>query len=380
MLVISLEEFGLSKYESNAYLTLISKGATSASDLAYYSAIPRTKIYSVLLKLAKKRLVILSRSKPITCTAIGPENAFNSILQKQINKVDTMNTIIDNLKEINLNSKHNTVDEKIYHHINVDNNFTKINQLFDNVKSSIKIMVDCDGMNILTKCKKQLIISIKKDILIQIIVPPNAIATNQFKTIPDGIKIHISDISQNCFIFDDSELLLIDNKVKTSAIFHYDIILNNLMLKIFLNVWNNSYDANHFDDISQYQAQEIYKMIHLIDNSLKYILKNSLINNRNIDLVLFLEQNNLFIFNKTFHEVLNIINLILNITCSGYVRFDPATKSITMESKINNSLAPWILILKEYLYKHEYIIKMFYTPNNLNKIHIKIIDIHENKK
>jgi len=380
MLVISLEEFGLSKYESNAYLTLISKGATSASDLAYYSAIPRTKIYSVLLKLAKKRLVILSRSKPITCTAIGPENAFNSILQKQINKVDTMNTIIDNLKEINLNSKHNTVDEKIYHHINVDNNFTKINQLFDNVKSSIKIMVDCDGMNILTKCKKQLIISIKKDILIQIIVPPNAIATNQFKTIPDGIKIHISDISQNCFIFDDSELLLIDNKVKTSAIFHYDIILNNLMLKIFLNVWNNSYDANHFDDIAQYQAQEIYKMIHLIDNSLKYILKNSLINNRNIDLVLFLEQNNLFIFNKTFHEVLNIINLILNITCSGYVRFDPATKSITMESKINNSLAPWILILKEYLYKHEYIIKMFYTPNNLNKIHIKIIDIHENKK
>ncbi|MBP2625237.1 MAG: TrmB family transcriptional regulator, partial [Nitrosopumilaceae archaeon] len=258
-MVISLEEFGLSKYESNAYLTLISKGATSASDLAYYSAIPRTKIYSVLLKLAKKRLVILSRSKPITCTAIGPENAFNSILQKQINKVDTMNTIIDNLKEINLNSKHNTVDEKIYHHINVDNNFTKINQLFDNVKSSIKIMVDCDGMNILTKCKKQLIISIKKDILIQIIVPPNAIATNQFKTIPDGIKIHISDISQNCFIFDDSELLLIDNKVKTSAIFHYDIILNNLMLKIFLNVWNNSYDANHFDDIAQYQAQEIYK-------------------------------------------------------------------------------------------------------------------------
>lgn len=380
MLVISLEEFGLSKYESNAYLTLISKGTTSASDLAYYSAIPRTKIYSVLLKLAKKRLVILSRSKPITCTAIGPENAFNSILQKQINKVDTMNTIIDNLKEINLNSKHNTVDEKIYHHINVDNNFTKINQLFDNVKSSIKIMVDCDGMNILTKCKKQLIMSIKKDILIQIIVPPNAIATNQFKTIPDGIKIHISDISQNCFIFDDSELLLIDNKVKTSAIFHYDIILNNLMLKIFLNVWNNSYDANHFDDISQYQAQEIYKMIHLIDNSLKYILTNSLINNRNIDLILFLEQNNLFIFNKTFHEVLNIINLILNITCSGYVRFDPATKSITMESKINNSLAPWILILKEYLYKHEYIIKMFYTPNNLNKIHIKIIDIRENKK
>ena len=45
VLTVSLEEFGLSKYESQAYVALISKGTISASELAYYSEVPRTKIY-----------------------------------------------------------------------------------------------------------------------------------------------------------------------------------------------------------------------------------------------------------------------------------------------------------------------------------------------
>ena len=67
-LSVSLEEFGLSKYELQAYVTLISKGTISASELAYYSELPRTKVYPVLLKLEKKKLAIISKSKPIMCT------------------------------------------------------------------------------------------------------------------------------------------------------------------------------------------------------------------------------------------------------------------------------------------------------------------------
>ena len=48
VLTVSLEEFGLSKYEAQAYVALISKGTISASELAYYSEIPRTKIYPTL--------------------------------------------------------------------------------------------------------------------------------------------------------------------------------------------------------------------------------------------------------------------------------------------------------------------------------------------
>ena len=49
-LVGNLEEFGLSQYEARAYLTMIGKGSLSASEIAYYSHLPRTKIYLTLKK------------------------------------------------------------------------------------------------------------------------------------------------------------------------------------------------------------------------------------------------------------------------------------------------------------------------------------------
>ena len=55
-LTVSLEEFGLSKYEAHRHmLPLISRGTIAASELAYYSEIPRTKIYPTLLKLRKQK-------------------------------------------------------------------------------------------------------------------------------------------------------------------------------------------------------------------------------------------------------------------------------------------------------------------------------------
>jgi len=57
-LVANLEEFGLSKYESMAYITLVSRGTLGASEIAYYSNLPRTKIYTILKKLERKKNLI----------------------------------------------------------------------------------------------------------------------------------------------------------------------------------------------------------------------------------------------------------------------------------------------------------------------------------
>ena len=113
-LTVSLEEFGLSKYEARAYVTLITKGTISASELAYYSELPRTKVYPILLKLEKKKLAIISKSKPIMCTAIAPEDAFDDIVHDQINKVNAMNTLVSKLKKISEeNKKSRGAEEKI---------------------------------------------------------------------------------------------------------------------------------------------------------------------------------------------------------------------------------------------------------------------------
>ncbi|MDC8453588.1 MAG: TrmB family transcriptional regulator, partial [Candidatus Nitrosotalea sp.] len=104
-LAVSLEEFGLSKYEAQAYVTLITKGTISAGELAYYSNLPRTKVYPTLLKLERKKIAIISKSKPIMCTAIAPEDAFDEIIQEQINRVNAMNSLITKLKQLSEDSK-----------------------------------------------------------------------------------------------------------------------------------------------------------------------------------------------------------------------------------------------------------------------------------
>ena len=75
-LVGSLEEFGLSKYESMAYITLLSRGTLGASEIAYYSNLPSTKIYAILKKLQRKKLSTISGQKPLIETAIPPSEAF----------------------------------------------------------------------------------------------------------------------------------------------------------------------------------------------------------------------------------------------------------------------------------------------------------------
>ena len=157
-LTVSLEEFGLSKYEAQAYVALISKGTISASELAYYSDLPRTKVYPILLKLEKKKLAIISKSKPILCTAIAPEDAFDDIVQDQINKVNAMNTLVSNLKKVSEESKKSRgAEEKRYFNLSANAVLNRLKIMIESSKSSIHIIVDPGCLVLLAECKEQLL-------------------------------------------------------------------------------------------------------------------------------------------------------------------------------------------------------------------------------
>jgi len=99
-LVGNLEELGLSKYESMAYITLVSKGTLGASEIAYYSNLPRTKIYTTLKKLERKKLSTISSQKPMIATATPPNEAFEEIITLQERRLETMRRISNNLEKL----------------------------------------------------------------------------------------------------------------------------------------------------------------------------------------------------------------------------------------------------------------------------------------
>ena len=377
-LTVSLEEFGLSKYEAQAYVALIAKGTISASELAYYSEIPRTKIYPTLLKLENKKLAIISKSKPIMCTAISPEDAFDGIIHEQINKVNAMNSLVSNLKKASEDSrKSRGSEEKRYFHISANNVLTQLQTMIEGSKSSIKIMADQWGFGLLSECKEQLLVVLRRNLDVKILVSPTQICSELYRTIPDGVEIRASEITQNCFIFDETELLMVNNANGKGAIFSSTEILGVNQERMFSNIWKNATKTKALADMTKTEAQEIYKIIKTVtETGLMYILNSIMVSKKpESDMFKLLEKNGISFKSKSLDDIIEIMDVIIQITCSGHVNFEANTKNITIESKLNSGHSlPWVSILNGCLQKQGYKTRTVYqnSSNKGEKVHIKI--------
>ncbi|MFB5607745.1 MAG: TrmB family transcriptional regulator [Candidatus Nitrosomaritimum yanchengensis] len=377
-LTVSLEEFGLSKYEAQAYVALISKGTISASELSYYSDIPRTKVYPTLLKLESKKLVIISKSKPIMCTAIAPEDAFDSIIHEQINKVNAMNTLVSKLKKASEDSrKTRGSEEKRYYQINANNVLSQLQKMIEGSKSSIQIAVDQWGLGLISECKDQLISVIRRNLDVKTLVPTGLIGSEAYRAIPDGVKIRASDVVQNCFIFDETEILMVSEENGKGVNFSSTEILGNNQSKLFSNIWKNAIKTESLADMTKSESQEVYKIIKIInENGLNHVLNSLIVSKKSDgDMIKLLEKNGVNLRTKTLDDVIEMIDAAMQIMCSGHANFDANNKNITIESKINSGHSlPWVSILDEYLQKKGYKTRMVFQ-NNSNKgekTHIKI--------
>jgi sugar-specific transcriptional regulator TrmB len=377
-LTVSLEEFGLSKYEAKAYVTLITRGTISASEVAYYSELPRTKVYPVLLKLQQKKLAILSKSKPVMCTAIAPEDAFDEIVHEQINKVEAMNTLVSRLKKISEASKKaRGAEEKRYFHLNPNYVVNQMRIMVEGVKSSIHIMADSWGLSILAECKEELLSVLRRNIDVRLIVPTQGVGGESFRKIPDGVKIRTIEISQNCFIFDDTELLLIDNTNGKGAVFSATDILGGNQAKLFAQLWKTSLKIDNLSEMTKSQALEVCKIINIInENGLGFAL-HSIVSSKAkfVDFVKCLEKNGISLKDKSLEEILDIVNSTLEITCSGRLQYDKKTNNIILESKVNSGHSlQWAMLLEGYLEQKGQNPKLIYRADSHKgeTIHLKI--------
>ena len=378
VLTVSLEEFGLSRYEARAYVTLISKGTVSASEVAFYSELPRTKVYPILLKLQSKKLAIISKSKPIMCTAIAPEDAFDNIIHEQIDKVNAMNTLVTNLKQVSEESKKaRGAEEKRYFHLNANNVINQLRLMIEGTKSSMQIMVDQWGLNLLAECKEQLLPVLRRDLDVKIIIPSALIGTEDFHKIPNGAKLRMSDIIQNCFIFDQTEILFIDSENGKGAIFSSTDVLASCQSYIFDHVWKNAMKIDPLTDLTKTEAQEVCHIIKIINqNGLGHVLDSKFNSkDKEIDWIRLIEKNGINLKSKSLEDIVELIDKSLQITCAGHANFDSNHKNITIESKINSGHSlPWAAILDGCLHRQGYKTRLVFQSNSQKgeRVHIKI--------
>lgn len=94
-----LATIGLNSYERKLYVTLLSKGSSTAGTLSELSGVPRSRTYDVLESLADKGFVMLQNSKPIKYVGIPPREALERAKKKYSEEFETAVDRIERAKK-----------------------------------------------------------------------------------------------------------------------------------------------------------------------------------------------------------------------------------------------------------------------------------------
>jgi HTH-type transcriptional regulator, sugar sensing transcriptional regulator len=93
-----IKDFGLNSYESKVWVSLLSRGVSTAGELSDIANVPRSRSYDVLESLEKKGFVVMKLGKPIKYIAVPPTEVVERVKKKVKQQADEDQNILDELK------------------------------------------------------------------------------------------------------------------------------------------------------------------------------------------------------------------------------------------------------------------------------------------
>ena len=375
-LVGNLEELGLSRYEAGAYLTMIRKGSLAASEISYYANLPRTKVYSTLKKLEKKRLSIVSQSKPLICSAIPPEEAFGDIVKLYERRSKNMKKIVERLQRITDDQKPKASEERRYYILDPNSTLEKIMSLIANSKSSVYAALDGWGIQLMSRSRSAMIKAITAGVKIRLLLATQCLGNENLASIPEDIDMKIGNVPSNVIIIDSSHLVAVDSSNGKGALFVSIDVFGLSQLRSFEIEWNNAFDIRQIVNMHPDVVWKANKLIKILENaSLEEISKN--LDDPISDLIKLAQKCGIEIFDTNLDEMLTVADCALHITCSGDLIHDKNNNILSIRSKVGSeSVSRWVALLLSYL-RHNgndpKIIRNFKNNDSENCIHIKLL-------
>lgn len=237
ILAISLEEFGLSRYESRAYVTLLKKGPLSASELAYYSDVPRAKVYSTLSKLTKKGLASTVQGKPLVFSAISPDEAFSEFLLAQEARVTGLRATVSSLKKVTESNLPYGAEERKYFTLDPKGVLIYLKRLVTDAEHNFDCVLDSWGLRIMEECKDEL--TSAEDLHVRILLSNQQIVRRVAPWLTSKSHVRIACLEANIFM-SESSVLVIDSTNGRGELLYSSGMLNQMYSRIFNFVWEKS--------------------------------------------------------------------------------------------------------------------------------------------
>lgn len=349
----SLEEFGLSKYEARAYLTMIGKGSLAVSEIAYYANLPRTKVYQTVKKLEKKKLAVISKQKPLICSAIPPEEAFTEIVNLHDTRVKTMRKTVDSLQKINDESQRpKGSEERRYFILDANSTLEKINSLIADSRSSITATLDPWGLRLISQCKSSILKALTAGVGLRMILASQCIGNENVFHLPEGIELRTVEAVSNLIIIDSSYIISIDNSNGKAAFFASADAFATLQAKNFEEAWNSASEMKYLLDMRPEVATKAIQLIRVVENGLAAKMLEFAVSRLDISAELaevIDEKYGLKISGISANEMMELVDSALKISCLGGLKHDRNNNIVSLQSKLDTKqIVPWALVLASY--------------------------------
>lgn len=356
---VSLEEFGLSRYEALVYTTLLSEGRVSAAELSYASGVPRTKVYSTLQRLEKKGLAVVSGGKPQACTPVAPEDAFDGVIQEHISRVDAMNTLVAGLKRLNDEGRRRR-GSKERRYVDLDAASTRghLAGMIGTAKESVRAMVGHAGAPLLAECRAALAAASQRGVSVRIVMPAELVGGALHRAVSDCGEVRAADAVNDCVMFDGAGAMFIGGAGGGSSVLPAGGAVGPCQAGLFELVWGGAASTEGLADMTGGEVRDVYAIVGAVcgGGALGGVIGSGRGAARAAGVLDAVESAaGVSLAGRGVDDVVEIVDTALRVACSGGAELDGDAGNVLLRSPLNGgSCLPWAAVLDGWLMREGY--------------------------
>ncbi|WP_436347422.1 TrmB family transcriptional regulator [Natronorubrum sp. FCH18a] len=139
-----LQDLGLQEYEARCFIALNKLPSGTAKEIHEISDVPRTRVYDAIRVLESQGLVEVQHSSPQRYRAVGINEATQILRQKYADRIDTLETYLENTEMQNLEDDENV--QEVWSLTGHDAIESRTLELIENAESEIALLVVDEGI------------------------------------------------------------------------------------------------------------------------------------------------------------------------------------------------------------------------------------------
>jgi sugar-specific transcriptional regulator TrmB len=252
--ITALRRLGLTEYESRLYLALLRNGPIKASQLSFFSQVPRTKTYYSIKELQRKGLVSITPGKPEIYAPGSPLEFLMPIVMRLDHDVKDSEHVVQSLAMTYESSKYvkRSVPKQSDQFWQIDGRqsiYNKLTQLMKEASHSISYSTSSAGLIRAYRVHADALEhAARKGVTVRLLSPVTTENSGLVKEFSEVVDFKVTQESLASFVCVDSkELVVLDSRPDDTrtdqgadvAVWTTNRLLVELFEKLFDEVWRN---------------------------------------------------------------------------------------------------------------------------------------------